>query len=74
MNKDQMQGNWEQFKGQIKQQWGKLTDNDLDRIRGNEQEAEGILQERYGHTKEQAKKAWKDFKTSCGCSTGNKAA
>jgi uncharacterized protein YjbJ (UPF0337 family) len=56
MNWDQVQGNWKQFKGKVQQQWGKLTDDDLDRVEGRRTEMVGRLQERYGHTKEQAER------------------
>jgi len=56
MNWDQIQGNWMQFKGKAKQQWGKLTDDDLSRINGKQEELLGILQQRYGYAKEQAQK------------------
>lgn len=54
MNWDEVQGNWKQFKGKVQQQWGKLTDDDMDQIQGRRTEMLGRLQERYGHTKEQA--------------------
>ncbi|CDX20523.1 hypothetical protein MPLB_1870054 [Mesorhizobium sp. ORS 3324] len=46
-----MEGNWKQAKGKVKEQWGKLTDNDLDRIAGKRDQLEGIIQERYGSRK-----------------------
>jgi uncharacterized protein YjbJ (UPF0337 family) len=55
MNGDILEGKWKQLRGQIQQQWGDLTDNDLDRIKGTRTEFEGLLQERYGYTKERAK-------------------
>jgi uncharacterized protein YjbJ (UPF0337 family) len=55
MNWDQIEGNWKQFKGKIQQQWGALTDDDLDRIEGRQEELSGLIQERYGKSKEQAK-------------------
>ncbi len=55
MNNDQIQGNWKQFKGKVKEQWGKLTDNDLTVINGQQDQLVGKLQERYGYTKEVAK-------------------
>jgi uncharacterized protein YjbJ (UPF0337 family) len=64
MNKDIFEGTWEQLKGRIKKFWGELTDNDLKQIEGNQQEILGKLQERYGYTKEEAKKAIEDFKKS----------
>lgn len=55
MNDDVFKGKWKQLKGQIQQKWGELTDDDLDRIEGAQTEFEGLLQERYGYTKERAK-------------------
>jgi uncharacterized protein YjbJ (UPF0337 family) len=56
MNWDQIQGNWKQFKGRAKQQWGSLTDDDLDRIEGRQEELGGLLQEHYGKTREEAQR------------------
>lgn len=53
MNWDQIEGKWEQLKGGARAQWGKLTDDDLDRAEGNREKLEGILQEKYGKTKEE---------------------
>lgn len=55
MNGDVFEGKWKQLRGQIQKQWGDLTDNDLDKIKGSRTEFEGLLQERYGYTKEKAK-------------------
>jgi uncharacterized protein YjbJ (UPF0337 family) len=54
MNQDIIQGKWKQLKGSIKEQWGKLTNEDLDRLDGNQQYLSGKLQERYGWAKEMA--------------------
>jgi uncharacterized protein YjbJ (UPF0337 family) len=62
MNWDQVAGNWKQFKGQVKEKWGKLTDDDLQVIEGKKDQLIGRLQERYGYSKEQAEKeldSWK---------------
>ena len=62
MNLDRIQGDWKQFAGKIKIQWGKLTDYDLIQINGKEEELEGKIQERYGYAKEKIKKdieAWR---------------
>jgi len=56
MNRDQIEGQWKQLKGKAQQQWGKLTDDDLDRIAGKQEELEGRIQERYGKTREDAKR------------------
>jgi uncharacterized protein YjbJ (UPF0337 family) len=61
MNKDILKGNWRQFKGKVKQQWGKLTDDDLDVIEGNQDLLLGKLQERYGWSKEEAERRFKEF-------------
>jgi uncharacterized protein YjbJ (UPF0337 family) len=61
MNSDIIQGNWTQLKGKVQQQWGKLTDDDLDRIEGRRKELVGIVQERYGYAREQAEKEVESF-------------
>lgn len=61
MNADILEGKWKQLKGSIKDQWGKLTDDDIDRIGGNYEKFEGTLQERYGWKKEEANKALNDW-------------
>lgn len=54
MNKDTVEGNWLQFKGKVKEQWGKLTDDDLDVIAGKRDQLLGRIQERHGITREEA--------------------
>ena len=54
MNWDQVEGNWKQFKGAVKERWGKLTDDDLDTIAGRKDQLIGRLQERYGFAREDA--------------------
>jgi uncharacterized protein YjbJ (UPF0337 family) len=56
MNWDQIEGKWKQFKGSARQQWAKLTDDDLEYISGNRDRFVGRLQERYGIAKEEAQK------------------
>lgn len=46
--KNQFEGNWNEFAGKVKQQWGKLTDDDITQINGNRQELEGRIQKHYG--------------------------
>ena len=67
MNKDQFQGKWKQFKGDLKKQWGEFTDDDLKQIEGNYDKFEGKVQERYGDRKEDVKR-WTDewFKKQSG--------
>ncbi len=54
MNKDILEGKWMQLKGKVKQQWGKLTDDELDKMSGRYDELAGIIQERYGYSREEA--------------------
>lgn len=56
MNEDTLKGKWKQFKGKAKNQWGKLTDDDLTRVEGNTEALVGVLQERYGMARDEAKK------------------
>ena len=54
MNTDTFKGQWNQLKGRVRRQWGKLTDDDVDQIQGNAEILLGKLQERYGRSKDQA--------------------
>jgi len=63
MNWDQIEGNWKQFKGTVKEKWGKLTDDDLTVIGGKKDQLVGRLQERYGYGKEQAQRELDEFET-----------
>jgi uncharacterized protein YjbJ (UPF0337 family) len=55
MDWDRIEGNWKQFKGQVKEQWGKLTDDEIDEIAGRRDQLEGKIQERYGLAKDQVR-------------------
>ena len=61
MNREQLEGNWKQLKGAIKEKWGKLTDDDLTIAEGKADKLRGRLQERYGLTKEAAEKELEAF-------------
>jgi uncharacterized protein YjbJ (UPF0337 family) len=63
MNQDQAGGKWKQFTGKIKEQWGKLTDDDLTMIEGNRDQFIGRLQERYGIAKEEAERQLREFQS-----------
>lgn len=54
MNNDIFQGKWTQIRGQVRSWWGKLTDDDVEKVGGNFDKLIGLLQEKYGYTKEQA--------------------
>ena len=61
MDWNRVEGNWKQVKGAVKQQWGKLIDNDLTQIDGSREKLEGIIQERYGIARDETRKqidAW----------------
>ncbi len=62
MNEDRIEGNWKQLKGKVKEQWGKLTDNDLTELEGNQDQLAGRIQERYGIAKDEAEKQVKAFR------------
>jgi uncharacterized protein YjbJ (UPF0337 family) len=64
MNRDIAKGNFTQLKGKIKQQWGKLTDDEIDEMEGNAEILAGKLQERYGLSREDAERQAKDFRSS----------
>jgi len=61
MNTDILSGQWKQLRGKVQQKWGDLTNDDLDRINGQRVEFEGVLQERYGYTKERAQREIDEF-------------
>lgn len=54
MNKDILEGKWKQIRGEAKSWWGKLTDNDIERAAGKFDVLVGLLQEKYGYTRQQA--------------------
>ncbi len=62
MNKDQMAGAWHQVRGKVKQQWGKLTDDDLKQLEGRAEQLAGKLRERYGLALEEAERQVKEFR------------
>jgi uncharacterized protein YjbJ (UPF0337 family) len=56
MNSDQAKGKWKQLKGSVKERWGKLTDDDIDVINGQQDQLVGKIQEAYGIAREEAQK------------------
>lgn len=63
MNRDIAKGNFNQIKGKIKQQWGKLTDDEIDEMEGSADVLVGKLQERYGLDRAEAERQARDFRT-----------
>jgi uncharacterized protein YjbJ (UPF0337 family) len=63
MNQDIAKGNFKQLKGKIKEQWGKLTDDEIDQMEGNAEILAGKLQERYGLDREDAERQAREFRS-----------
>jgi len=64
INKDIIKGQWNQLKGEVKVKWGKLTDDDLEKIEGHFDKLVGKLQEKYGYSKEKAEREADQFYTT----------
>jgi uncharacterized protein YjbJ (UPF0337 family) len=64
MNKDILEGKWEQLKGTVKEKWGDFTDNDLTEINGSREKLLGKIQECYGRSREVAEEELKDWEKS----------
>lgn len=62
MNEDILKGKWEQLKGEVQRQWGKLTNDDLDVIQGDAKKLVGLLQERYGYAQDEASNLYQEFR------------
>lgn len=61
MNKEVLAGKWKQIRGEVREQWGQLTDDELDQIAGQRDKLVGKIQEKYGRTREQAEEEVDDF-------------
>ena len=61
MDENILKGKWRQLKGEVKSQWGKLTDDDVDRAEGDAEKLIGRVQERYGYQRDEAKREVDDF-------------
>jgi uncharacterized protein YjbJ (UPF0337 family) len=61
MNSDQLRGKWKQMKGSVKERWGKLTDDDVDIINGQNDQLVGRIQEKYGIAREEAQRQVDDW-------------
>lgn len=56
MNEDIVKGKWKELRGKVRERWGKVTGDDVDRLKGTSDELIGLLQQRYGYEREQARK------------------
>lgn len=61
MNEDTLKGQWKQIKGKAKAAWGDLTDDELTRVEGNAEQLSGLIQERYGRSREDADREVREF-------------
>jgi uncharacterized protein YjbJ (UPF0337 family) len=61
MNEDTLRGKWTQLRGKVREQWGKLTNDDLDQIQGRSEQLIGRVQERYGVARDEAERQVTDF-------------
>ena len=61
MNEDIFKGKWKELKGSVKEKWGNLTDDDVTRVEGNTEKLVGILQEKYGYSKDKAQEEYNKF-------------
>jgi len=69
MNKDILKGQWKELKGEVKKKWGKLTDDDLLEIEGEEEKLTGLLQKKYGYAREKVEKEYEEFMSRHGRSS-----
>lgn len=58
---DRIEGNWKQVAGKVKEQWGNLTDDDVAQLNGKREQLEGLLQNRYGYSKDKARQELDDW-------------
>jgi len=61
MNEDIFKGKWKELKGSVKQKWGDLTDDDVTKVQGQSEKLVGILQEKYGYSKDKAQAEYNQF-------------
>jgi uncharacterized protein YjbJ (UPF0337 family) len=65
MNWDTVKGDWKQFKGKVKEAWGKLTDDELDVVAGKRDQLVGLIQKNYGIARDEAENQVRQFENSC---------
>lgn len=61
MNMDEVQGSWKKLSGKVQQHWGKITDDEIQKSNGRIEYLSGVLQEKYGKSKDEAKKELESF-------------
>jgi len=73
MNWDTAKGDWKQFKGKVKEAWGKLTDDDLKVIAGKRDQLLGVIQKQYGIARDEAERQVRQFERTCSAESGETA-
>jgi uncharacterized protein YjbJ (UPF0337 family)/ElaB/YqjD/DUF883 family membrane-anchored ribosome-binding protein len=73
MDWNRVEGDWKRMKGKVKEQWGRLTDDDLTTIGGRREQLEGKIQERYGYAKDQVRREIDDWYRATAVSTNGDA-
>jgi len=61
MNNDVLEGKWKQLRGKVREEWGELTDDELDQIAGRRDQLVGKIQEKYGYTRDEAERQVNEF-------------
>ena len=61
MNEDIFKGKWKELKGSVKEKWGELTDDDVTKVEGQSEKLVGILQKKYGYSKDKAQEEYNQF-------------
>jgi uncharacterized protein YjbJ (UPF0337 family) len=61
MNKDVLNGKWKQLRGKVREEWGELTDDELDQIAGKRDQLVGKIQEKYGYARDEAERQVDEF-------------
>ncbi|WP_424928554.1 CsbD family protein [Amaricoccus tamworthensis] len=61
INSDTIEGNWKEWSGKAREKWGELTDDELQQAQGNREQLEGLIQQKYGKSKEEAKQEVDQF-------------
>ena len=61
MNEDIVKGKWKELRGKVRERWGKITGDDVDRLKGTHEELIGLLQQRYGYERKQADKEVREW-------------
>ena len=64
MNKNIFDGKWDEFKGEVRKAWGKITGDELESTKGDVESISGLIQQKYGHTKEDVAQRLTELKDS----------